>query len=362
MSSPYLNLKVVEIVRETPDAISIHFEHPDKKTVPYKPGQFLTLILTVDGEEARRSYSLSSSPQEAPRLAVTVKRVDGGVISNYLIDELQVGQEVKVMEPLGNFCLTCTPANKRHVVLFGAGSGITPLMSILKSVLAEEPGSAVTLLYGNRNEASVIFKEQLQQLEAIYPERLRVEYIYSQPTHDCEHLGRMNQSLVLKVMERLQLTKLQNAVYYICGPEGMMTEVKRALDVLHVPSANVFRESFVSKKQAGAAEEPPRFGVVDELEDGGEITTQTVTIIYEGAEYAVKVEPDRTILEAGLSQGIDLPFSCQAGLCTACRGKCLSGKVYLEESEGLSDPELEEGYVLNCVGHPLTGDVVIEIG
>lgn len=363
MSSPYLNLKVVDITRETPDAITIHFEHPDKKAITYKPGQFLTLILPVDGKEVRRSYSLSSTPHEAPRLAVTVKRVDAGVVSNYLVERLQVGQEVKVMEPLGNFCLTCVPSNQRQVFLFGAGSGITPLMSILKAVLAEEPKSKVTLLYGNRDENSVIFKDQLQRLAAENPSRLHVEYIYSQPKHDCEHRGRMNQNLILKILERLQLTKPLEAVYYICGPEGMMHEVRHALDVLHVPADRIFRESFVSNKlQDQQQEQQPLHGTVASSGDDGEITTQTVTIIYEGAEYVVEVEPDKTILEAALDQDVDMPYSCQAGLCTACRGKCLSGKVHMDESDGLSDAEMEEGYVLNCVGHPLTSNVVIEIG
>ncbi|MHA6247305.1 2Fe-2S iron-sulfur cluster-binding protein [Pontibacter sp. CAU 1760] len=360
MSSPYLNLKVVDITRETPDAVSVHFEHPEKKTIPYKPGQFLTLILPIEGKEFRRSYSLSSGPKEAPRLSITVKRVEGGVISNYLVDHLQVGQEVKVMEPTGNFCITCAPENQRHVILFGAGSGITPLMSILKSVLEDEPESRVTLLYGNRDEDSVIFRDQLQGLQQQHAGLLYVEYIYSQPKHDCEHRGRMNQSLIIKILERLQLAKLTDAVYFMCGPEGMMAEVRHALDVLHVPAERVHRESFVSSKASAA--EAPQHGDVAATDEDGEITTQTVTIIYEGAEYAVEVAPDQTILEAALDQDIDLPYSCQAGLCTACRGKCMSGKVHLDEREGLSDAEMEEGYVLNCVGHPLTANVVIEIG
>ncbi|MFD1187936.1 2Fe-2S iron-sulfur cluster-binding protein, partial [Pontibacter rugosus] len=361
MSSPYLNLKVVEITKETVDAATIHFEHPDKKNIDYKPGQFLTLIIPVEGKEIRRSYSLSSTPHESPRLSVTVKRVDGGLMSNYLLDTLQVGQEMKVMEPIGNFCLTCAPSNQRHVLLFGAGSGITPLMSILKAVLREEPNSQVTLVYGNRNEASVIFREQLQELQAKFEARLQVEYVYSQPTHDCEHRGRMNQSLVLKILERRRLAKVENAVYFMCGPEGMMEEVRHALDVLHVPADRIFRESFVSNKLTDQQQQA-QHGDVAASEDDGEITTQTVTVIYEGAEYSFEVEPDQTILEAALEQDIDLPYSCQAGLCTACRGKCLSGKVHLDEREGLSDAEMEEGYVLNCVGHPLTNNVVIEIG
>lgn len=143
-----------------------------------------------------------------------------------------------------------------------------------------------------------------------------------------------------------------------------MAEVRHALDVLHVPADRIFRESFVSNKLIAEQEDAgqPQHGVVASSEDDGEIVTQTVTIIYEGAEYSVKVEPDQTILEAALDQDVDMPYSCQAGLCTACRGKCLSGKVHLDEREGLSDAEMEEGYVLNCVGHPLTNNVVIEIG
>ena len=361
MSSPYLNLKVVEITHETSDAVTIHFEHPEKQTIPYKPGQFLTLILNIDGKEVRRSYSLSSTPHEAPRLAVTVKRVSGGLVSNYLIDNAKVGDEIRVMQPIGNFCLTCAPDNQRHVLLFGAGSGITPLMSILKAVLREEPNSQVTLLYSNTDENSVIFKEQLQALEQQFAERLKIVYIYSQPKEACENRGRMNQSLIIKILERLQLAKVSNAVYYMCGPEGMMEEVRHALDVLHVPADRIFRESFVSNKLI-EQQQQAQHGDVLATQDDGEITTQTVTIIYEGAEYHVEVEPDQTILEAALEQDVDLPYSCQAGLCTACRGKCLSGKVHLDEREGLSDAELDEGYVLNCVGHPLTNNVVIEIG
>ena len=361
MSSPYFMLKVVEITRETSDAITIHFEHPDKKPIPYKAGQFLTLILPIEGKKVRRSYSLCSAPAEGARLSVTVKRVEGGLVSNYLLDNLKVGQEIEVMEPLGNFNLVPDANNSRQVLLFGAGSGITPLMSMLKTVLQEEPYTKVALLYGNRDENSVIFKKQLEELEASYPDRLHVEYIYSQPKHDCEHRGRMNQSMILKILQRLQLTKPSEALYYMCGPEGMMDEARKALNVLHVPADRIFRESFVSNKLI-EQQAQEHHGDVSSSDDDGEIKTQTVTIIYEGAEYSVEVQPDQTILEAALDQDVDLPYSCQAGLCTACRGKCLSGKVHLDEREGLSDAELDEGYVLNCVGHPLTSNVVIEIG
>ncbi|NDK55898.1 ferredoxin--NADP reductase [Pontibacter fetidus] len=359
MSNSYHTLKIADITRETSDAVTLHFEQPQNQTINYKPGQFLTLIIPFEGKKERRSYSLSSTPHEN-NLSVTIKRVPGGKVSNYLLDNATVGQEIEVMEPLGNFCITCDAAETRNVILLGAGSGITPLMSILKGVLREEPNSKVTLLYGNRDENSVIFKDQLEQLRANNPDRLQIAYIYSQPKQDCEYRGRMNQSLIIKILERLQLSKISNGLYFMCGPEGMMDEVKKALHVLHVPAERVFRESFVSTKLAG---EPDSDGHGDvSATDQDEIVTQTVTIIYEGSEYSVTVNPDQTILEAALDQDVDLPYSCQAGLCTACRGKCLSGKVHLDEREGLSDAELDEGYVLNCVGHPLTSDVVIEIG
>ncbi|MEJ8755838.1 ferredoxin--NADP reductase [Pontibacter sp. H259] len=359
MSNSYHTLKIADITRETSDAVTLHFEQPQNQTINYKPGQFLTLIIPFEGKKERRSYSLSSTPHENT-LSVTIKRVPGGKVSNYLLDNAAVGQEIEVMEPLGNFCITCDAAETRNVILLGAGSGITPLMSILKGVLREEPNSKVTLLYGNRDENSVIFKDQLEQLRAENPDRLKIAYIYSQPKQNCEYRGRMNQSLIIKILERLQLSKISNGLYFMCGPEGMMDEVKKALHVLHVPSDKVFRESFVSSKLTGEPDSDQHGNVSATDED--EITTQTVTIIYEGSEYSVTVNPDQTILEAALDQDVDLPYSCQAGLCTACRGKCLSGKVHLDEREGLSDAELDEGYVLNCVGHPLTSDVVIEIG
>ncbi|WP_114778667.1 ferredoxin--NADP reductase [Botryobacter ruber] len=389
MQSPYLKLHVVEVTHETSDTVTLHLEHPEKKSIAYKPGQFLTLILPINGKSERRSYSLCSTPHEAPRLSVTIKRVPGGLVSNYVPDHITVGQELEVLEPMGNFNITTNPAAQRHILLFGAGSGITPLMAILKAVLLEEPLSKVTLLYGNRHEEAVIFKDKLQQLQQTYPERLQVEYIYSQPKSECvhcahlpkkkngvsgffakltgaaaqnkcEHHGRMNQSMVIKILERLELTKPENALYFVCGPQGMMEEVQKALRVLQVPAERVLRESFVSTK-TGTAQQEETHGQVMAAGDDGKIRTQTVTLIYEGAEYKVEVPPDQTILEAGLAQDIDLPYSCQAGLCTACRGKCLSGKVHLDEREGLSDTELDEGYVLNCVGHPLTNDVIIEI-
>ncbi|WP_055562617.1 MULTISPECIES: ferredoxin--NADP reductase [Hymenobacter] len=365
MSSPYLTLTVVALTQETPDTITIHLERPDRQPVASDPGQFLTLILPCGpgGKKERRAYSLSSTPAEAPRLSVTVKRVVGGLMSNYLLDTVRVGQQMEVMAPLGNFTLKTAPNSARSLVLVGAGSGVTPLMSMLKAVLREEPQSHVLLVYGNRNEESVIFRDQLRQLEQQYASRFQIEHVYSQPKGPItahQHTGRLNRTMLLRILEQRHSFPAAQAEYYLCGPDGMMMEAQSALELLGVPASRIRRESFVAA--ADATEAAGSHGDVSAAEDDGTIVTRTVTVNYEGSEYQFSVEPNQTILEAALDLDIDLPYSCQAGLCTACRGKCLSGKVHLDEREGLSDSELNQGYVLTCVSHPLTSDVVIEIG
>ncbi len=364
--SSYLTLTVVALTQETPDTVTIHLQRPDGQAVPSKPGQFLTLLVPCGpaGDRAeRRAYSLSSTPAEAPRLSVTVKRVTGGLVSNYLLDNVKVGQQYEVLPPLGSFVVQPSPKAARSLVLIGAGSGITPLMSMLKAVLTQEPQSHVLLIYGNRNENTVIFKQQLADLEAGSRGRLQVEHVYSQPLHATgahQHTGRLNRTTILRIMEQRHQFPAPQAEYYICGPEGLMAEAQAALELLKVPGSRIRRESFVAA--ADAAEAGDAHGDSLAGPNDGPVTERTVTINYEGSEYKLVVPAKTTILDAALDQDIDLPYSCQAGVCTACRGKCLSGKVHLDEREGLSDAELAKGYILTCVAHPLTADVVIEIG
>ena len=364
--SSYLTLTVVALTPETPDAVTIHLQRPDGQPVPSKPGQFLTLLVpcgAAGGRPERRAYSLSSTPAEAPRLSVTVKRVTNGLVSNYLLDNVRVGQQFEALPPLGNFVVQPSPKAARSLVLIGAGSGITPLMSMLKAVLAQEPQSHVLLIYGNRNENSVIFKDQLAALEAGSRGRLQVEHVYSQPLHPAgphQHTGRLNRTTILRVLEQRHQFPAPQAEYYFCGPDGLMTEAQAALELLQVPASRIRRESFVAA--ADAAEAGDAHGDALTGANDGPVTERTVTIQYEGSEYKLVVPAKTTILDAALDQDIDLPYSCQAGVCTACRGRCLSGRVHLDEREGLSDSELANGYILTCVAHPLTADVVIEIG
>ncbi|MGK7389916.1 MAG: 2Fe-2S iron-sulfur cluster-binding protein [Candidatus Cyclobacteriaceae bacterium M2_1C_046] len=355
-SNRYRDLKVKEIINETHDAITIVFHSPEEK-FNYKSGQFLTLIVNINGKEVRRAYSLCSSPYTDDDLAVTVKRVDGGLMSNWLPDNLNVGDTVKVMEPMGVFTTEFKSSNKRHVIMFAGGSGITPMLSIIKSLLSQEPDSIVSLIYANRNINSIIFKEELDKLETEYEGRVHVIHILDDaPMNWQGYSGLLNHEMLNKLFERIPDWGLEKTTYLMCGPEGMMKNVETLLSAQDIPKENVFKESFVAGtidkelKQAEAAT------------GGDEVVEREVTIHYDGEEHKIMVPPDKTILETALDLGIDLPFSCQSGLCTACRGKCISGKVKLEEEEGLSEAELAEGYVLTCVGHPLTEDVIIEIG
>jgi ring-1,2-phenylacetyl-CoA epoxidase subunit PaaE len=353
----YFDLTVKDIVQETKDTISIVFEQPAENPVKYKPGQFLTLIVPVNGKEVRRAYSLCSSPYMDKDLAVTVKRVDAGLMSNWLPDHLKAGSKVKVMEPMGQFTTEYTKERKRHVVMFAGGSGITPMMSIIKSLLTQEPESIVSLIYCNRDIDSIIFKEALEQLQTKDEGRLHVIHVLDNaPMNWQGYSGLLNHDMLTRLFERVPDWGITNTTYLMCGPEGMMKNVDSLLALRHIPQDKIFKESFVQ-------------GIIDKDQKKEVVTAppevlqaREVTIRYDGQEYKIMVPADKAILETALDMGIDLPYSCQSGLCTACRGKALSGQVKLDEEEGLSQSERAEGYVLTCVGHPLTDDVVIEIG
>ena len=351
----YYSLTVKQVIQETKDAVSIAFDHPDTGKIQYKPGQFLTLIVTIDGKEVRRAYSLCTSPFVDDHLAVTVKRVEKGLLSNWLPDHVKAGDTIKVMEPMGQFTTDYNKDQKRHVVMFAGGSGITPMLSLIKSLLTQEPESMVSLIYCNRDIESIIFKEELARWETRHEGRLHVIHVLDNaPMNWQGYSGLLNPEMLKKLFERIPNWGLEKTTYLMCGPEGMMKNVETLLAQHAIPKEKLFKESFVQGTIDKATKQTP--DTTEELKE------REVTIRYDGEEYKILVPPNKGILETALDAGIDLPYSCQSGLCTACRGKALSGKVKLDEEEGLSASERAEGYVLTCVGHPLTDDVVIEIG
>lgn len=355
MASRYF-LKVKDVVPETPDAVTITFWHPINEEVRYQPGQFLTFLLNINGQKIRRSYSMASSPHMDVSLAVSVKRVPGGLASNYLCDRIKPGDILETLEPAGTFVPKLNQPNRRLIVLIGAGSGITPLFSMAKSILHVEPGSRVWLIYGNRNQQSVIYKAHLDAMEQAYGKgRFQVTHVLSQPESGWTGPeGRLNQHTLTRLLDQVGSAERQNALFYLCGPDGMMAEARSALSLVGIPAERVFKESYVTAPV-------PAGDVVEEPLMSDDEGSPEVTILYEGSEYKFAVAPHQTILEAALELDIDLPYSCQAGMCTACLGKCTSGKVKLDEEDGLSASELKAGYVLTCVAHPVGSDVVIEI-
>ncbi len=352
--NPYLPLKVREVVRETADTVTLYFEQPEP-FLDYKPGQFLTLVMDFEGKEQRRSYSLCTSPFVDPFPGISIKRVPDGLFSNFLNEKIFPGKTINVLKPLGHFTTDFHSKNKRHYFLLAAGSGITPLMGILKSVLVNEPDSIVTLIYCSRNEEQIIFKNQLGLLEKANPDRLKVIHNLSQPSASWTGLkGRLSAGVLRELFAKAEYEDRYEEVYFMCGPEEIMSMAKGILSDLGVDKERIHQESFYSAAAHIAHDE-----ALAGISHG--ILSRDVTIILDGEEELVTVDPSKTVLEAGLAAGLNMPYSCQSGLCTACRGRLLSGQVKMDEDAGLSEKELAAGYVLCCVSRPLTDDIKITI-
>lgn len=347
----FLPLKVREVVKETADTVSIYFEQPEP-FLEYKPGQFLTLVIDFDGKEQRRSYSLCTSPYVDPFPGISVKRVPGGLFSNFLNEKIHPGKTINTLKPLGHFTTDFHSKNQKHFFLIAGGSGITPIMGILKSVLANEPKSKVTLLYCSRHEEHIIFKKELEELENKYSGKLNVIHNLSQPTDSWAGLkGRLKRETLSDLIKAAEAESDFQTDYFICGPEGILETAQDVLTSLNIEKEKIHKESFYSAAAEAAHESAAALGGL----------TRDVLVEVEGEEHLVTVSPDKTILEAGLAQDLNMPYSCQSGLCTACRGKLLSGEVKMDEDAGLNENEINEGYVLCCVGRPMTDNVKIRI-
>ncbi|WP_027001000.1 ferredoxin--NADP reductase [Eisenibacter elegans] len=351
-----LQLRIHDVIRETHDSVVVLFDKPEG--LNYEPGQFLTPILHIDGREERRSYSLCTSPTVDAQWGIGVKRVAGGLVSNYICDHWQAGQEVQVLAPLGRFTLPA-PAGmltRRHLVLLAAGSGITPLMSMLKTVLSQEPNARISLLYANTNAESVMFLDTLKAWQERYGERLHITHALSTPSAALGGIGRLSADNFGDWLRELPPPNPQT-LYFLCGPNELMQLQVQVLRSLRIPEANIYQESFTPSTKETADKAPTPTPATNSVAGGAPI----VTIRYAGAEYQFEVRPDQTILEAAQSRDIDLPYSCQSGMCTACLGRCVQGKVSLDEEDSLTPGELNAGYVLTCVGRPESDDVIIEI-
>jgi ferredoxin-NADP reductase len=333
-------VKVVRVVRETNDAVSIYLTEADGSALEFQPGQFLSVDVAIDGERLRRAYSLASACLPDVPVHVTVKRIEDGRVSNHLNDTIQEGAELAVLGPSGNFTVEPREVNERHLVMIAGGSGITPIMSILETVLRLEAGSRVTLIYGNRGWDDVIFRDRLASLSDEFQGRLVVDHVLERPPESwSEGTGLLSGDVLEARLETLGIEDDGLIRYFVCGPTPMMEAAHEALRQRGVDANRIAEERFTSPEARSG--------------DVGSDKTELVVISQAGHDHGIQVEPGQTILEAGLAAGIDMPFSCAMGGCGACRVRRAEGEVQMEEPNCLSRAEREQGYVLTCVGRPL---------
>ncbi len=335
-------LNIKEVIRETDTTITIVF---DKKDLKYKPGQYLLLKIPYEDKIFSRAYSLSTSPFIDEFPAITIKRVKGGKISNYLNDEIKVNHKIISTLPKGNFTIECHIENQRNIVCIAAGSGITPLMSIIKSILIKESKSRITLIYVNRNETSIIFKNFLKKIENKYKNRFKIIHILTQPESSWKGLkGRPDYNSFQKLFKNFTNTEI-----FLCGPKQMMENAISALKSIGVNDNCIHWESFGN------------INTNIDKKINSNFEKSKVKIAFEDNQYEIEVNADETILEAALNEDIDLPFACSSGTCNVCQAICKKGKVEMENDEGLTQEEIEKNYILTCVSKPKTTEIEIEI-
>lgn len=348
------DLRVLDIIRETSDCVSVAFEVPDELAEAYEfiPGQYLTLEAQIDGEAVRRSYSLCSSPFDG-ELRVAIKEVPGGRFSTWANNELSAGDSLRVMTPDGNFIAPIDASASHNYVGFAAGSGITPIFSILKSVLEQEPQSTFTLFYGNKTAGSVIFKEQIEALKNKYMNRLEVHHVLSREDQGTDYLkGRIDGEKCQTFAERFFDLKTVDG-YFLCGPESMINAVSDQLQKLGASKDKIHFELFTSPAQSLA-------GKTKVTKKSSAKIDSNITVILDGDETHFGLDSDGDcILDAALDAGADVPYACKGAVCCTCRAKVIEGEVEMEMNYALEDDEVEDGYVLTCQSHPRSEKVVV---
>lgn len=346
------SLRVQELRKETIDSVSVAFHIPEelKTAFQYQSGQYLTLRTTIEGQDIRRSYSICSAPYEN-LCRVAIKKVDGGVFSTWANESLQEGMEMQVMTPMGHFTAELSPENNKHYLLIGAGSGVTPLISIAKSVLRIEPKSQVSMILGNRQFNSIIFRDELEDLKDMFLGRFRMFHVLSSEPNDVKLLhGRIDNEKI----EGFLNTFLANATIdhvFLCGPQ-IMTESARDLFLSKgMDPEHVHLELFGTALPQGASKK-----VV--LEDNSEMCQ--VSVIFDGQQTDFKMPKTQPVLDAAQAAGVDIPFSCKGGMCCTCRAKVVDGQAEMMVNYALEPGEVESGYVLTCQALPKSDQLIVD--
>jgi ring-1,2-phenylacetyl-CoA epoxidase subunit PaaE len=339
------SLKIQEIRKETKDTITLCFKQPALRKIRYQAGQYISISFRINGRKYTRPYSFSSSPSGDTFLETTIKRIPNGVLSNYIHDNVVVGDIVEVLEPMGDFVHNESETFD-EIFFWGVGSGITPLISIIKEVLISNSQTKVNLIYGNKNFESTIFLELINGFLATYSNQLNVWHFHSQYEHNEKHhlvkSGRINKGFILELLKSKNTEKTK---HYICGPKDLKITITDALGQIGYSQENIFSEEFE---------------LVKNPKDFEDIETHTINIKFQGNEIPVEVDKGKSVLEAALDAGIELPYSCQTGSCSQCKGKANEGDLKMI---GLTKErnDLQKGEFLLCCSHPLKDNVSIEI-
>ncbi|MDY8137993.1 ferredoxin--NADP reductase [Aquimarina sp. 2201CG5-10] len=349
-------LKILEITKETENAYSITFDVPKEWSdiFNYKPGQYITLKFILNNEEVRRSYSICSSPMLNEPIRIGVKRVKEGLVSNHINDNLKVGDTVEVMPPDGRFFAEIKENNYKTYYLFAAGSGITPILSITKTILSTEKQSYVHMVYGNQNSDTIMFLESLKLLQKEYPDRFILIHTLSRPKSSWSDLwktskdipyrkGRIDSDCVTWFINEYP-PYAQNAEYFICGPDTMIENTKKTLNKIDVPDTRIFTESFGSSSN------------IDSTEG---IKNAKLTARLQGEMVVTTIPKGKTILRALIDSGKEPPYSCEGGVCATCICKLTSGQVHMKNNLALDEQEVAQGYILSCQSIPITKEIEV---
>jgi ring-1,2-phenylacetyl-CoA epoxidase subunit PaaE len=346
-------LRIKDIRKETDECVSIVFEitREIESDFQFIPGQNITVRKTFDAKEIRRSYSICSSPFEN-ELRVAVKKVQNGIFSTFANEQLQIGDVLDVLPPTGNFYTPIVASQEKNYVFIGVGSGITPVISLVKTILATEARSKVTLLYGNKVSASVIFKEQLEALKDKYLQRFNIHYVFSREKTEADfNSGRIDAVKLEQLSRLVDFNSTDN--FFICGPEPLIVTVKDFLLSRGVNTDKIHFELFTTPK----IESTRVFREFQQAEDAG----SNITMRIDGRSFQFKLDYNgKSILDAGLDHGADLPFACKGGVCCTCKARLIEGEVDMEANYGLEKSELKAGYILTCQSHPRTEKIVVD--
>ncbi|MEW4922401.1 ferredoxin--NADP reductase [Algibacter sp. 2305UL17-15] len=347
--SGFHKLSIKNITRETDKAISISFNLPEnlKETFSFKAGQYITLRTTIEGNEVRRDYSLCSSPKSG-ELKVAVKEVKDGTFSAFANNTLKVGDSIEIAPPKGRFIFEPNDKKTKNIAMFTAGSGITPVLSIIKCALEEEVHSKVILVYGNKSTKDTMFLNELLELQHRYKDRFSVQFVFSQTDEDNAIFGRIEKSTVNYVMKN-QHKHVEVDAFYLCGPEPMIHTVKDVLTGHGIAEERIHFELFKAAKPAEIRKET------------SEISGKTkITVIVDDEETSFEMSAKQTILEAALDEDLDAPYSCQGGICSSCLARVKEGSATMRQNNILTESEVAEGLILTCQAHPTTPEIVVD--